>query len=51
MIVYHTSNVDVEKPDVKHSRNNLDFGKGFYVCLLNQKLIDDCLTFITSEDL
>ena len=31
MIVYHGSNVIVDKPDVDHSYRPLDFGKGFYV--------------------
>jgi len=29
MIVYHGSTIEIRKPDLKHSRNNLDFGKGF----------------------
>lgn len=31
MILYHGSCVEVAEPDVAHSRNNVDFGKGFYV--------------------
>lgn len=31
MIVYHASNTIVEKPDTRHSRKYLDFGRGFYV--------------------
>ncbi len=31
MILYHGSFVTVDKPDLKHSRANVDFGKGFYV--------------------
>lgn len=31
MIVYHGSSEIIEKPDVKFSKNYLDFGKGFYV--------------------
>lgn len=30
MILYHGSFITVEKPDLLHSRNNVDFGKGFY---------------------
>lgn len=37
MILYHASNVIVEKPDVAHSRNALDFGKGFYLTLLRDQ--------------
>ncbi len=31
MIVYHGSNIKVDKPDLLHSRKNVDFGPGFYV--------------------
>ena len=31
MLLYHGSNVAVEAPSLKHSRNNLDFGRGFYL--------------------
>lgn len=31
MIVYHGSYVEVENPNISYSRDNLDFGKGFYV--------------------
>lgn len=31
MILYHGSFVVVDKPDLIHSRSNVDFGKGFYV--------------------
>lgn len=29
MILYHGSYTKVETPDLKHSRNNVDFGAGF----------------------
>lgn len=31
MIVYHGSSIAVNKPDVFHSIDSVDFGKGFYV--------------------
>lgn len=31
MIVYHGSSMEIQKPDVDHSKKYLDFGKGFYV--------------------
>jgi hypothetical protein len=31
MIVYHGSNMIVDKPDVSHAFRDLDFGRGFYV--------------------
>ena len=30
MILYHGSYVEVSKPDISHSRLNVDFGRGFY---------------------
>lgn len=35
MIVYHSSYAIVNTPDVLHSREALDFGKGFYVTVMN----------------
>lgn len=37
MIVYHTSNRFFANPDVLHSRDALDFGKGFYVTRLKEQ--------------
>lgn len=37
MKVYHTSNSVIEKPDTVHSRNALDFGRGFYVTKLKEQ--------------
>ena len=31
MRVYHASRCVIERPDTLHSRDNLDFGRGFYV--------------------
>ena len=39
MIVYHSSYTIVDKPDVLHSRDALDFGKGFYVTLLREQAV------------
>lgn len=39
MIVYHSSNMIVDKPDVFHSRNALDFGRGFYVTVLQDQAV------------
>lgn len=30
MILYHGSYLEIPSPDIGHSRNNVDFGKGFY---------------------
>lgn len=39
MIVYHSSYVIVDKPDVFHSREAVDFRKGFYVTVLHQQAV------------
>ncbi len=30
MIIYHTSNMEIRRPDISFSRSSLDFGRGFY---------------------
>ena len=35
--LYHTSNVEVCTPDVLHSREHLDFGRGFYLTSLREQ--------------
>ena len=40
MIVYHGSDRAVSKPDVMHSRKNVDFGSGFYVTPLEKQAIN-----------
>ncbi len=37
MLVYHTSDQRFEHPDIEHSRDALDFGKGFYVTRLYEQ--------------
>lgn len=37
MLVFHTSDQFFDKPDVFHSRDALDFGKGFYVTRLKEQ--------------
>lgn len=39
MIVFHASDSIVLKPDVLHSREALDFGRGFYVTLLHEQAV------------
>ncbi|MEG1009964.1 MAG: DUF3990 domain-containing protein, partial [Clostridia bacterium] len=38
--VYHGSYCEIENPDLKYSRGNLDFGKGFYVTGLREQAIN-----------
>ena len=37
MILYHGSYLEIRKPDLNHSRNNVDFGRGFYVTPLREQ--------------
>lgn len=37
MIVYHGTTKIIEKPDVKHSKKYLDFGKGFYLTTFEEQ--------------
>lgn len=37
MKLYHASNYIIESPDVHHSRELLDFGKGFYLTALEEQ--------------
>lgn len=37
MILYHGSFLEIATPDLKHSRANVDFGRGFYVTPLKDQ--------------
>ena len=37
MRLYHASTSIIEKPDVLHSRDKLDFGKGFYLTTIREQ--------------
>ena len=39
MRVYHASSTIVEKPDVHHSRDRLDFGNGFYLTSIREQAV------------
>ena len=45
MIVYHGSWLEVKNPDLKHSRSDVDFGKGFYVAPLRDQAVKWCGKF------
>ena len=45
MILYHGSFILVDKPDLEHSRQNLDFGKGFYVTPIYMQAKKWCARF------
>lgn len=49
MILFHSSNISVEHPDISHSREYLDFGKGFYLTSLEDQAIKYGNRFIRRE--
>ena len=42
MILYHGSSLEVVKPDLSHSRANVDFGRGSYVTPLYEQAVKWC---------
>lgn len=40
MEIYHSSYIPVESPDIRFSRDFLDFGKGFYLTTLYQQAVN-----------
>ena len=45
MILYHGSYLEIAKPDLKHSRDNVDFGRGFYVTPIYEQAVKWCEKF------
>ena len=45
MILYHGSFLEISKPDLVHSRPNVDFGRGFYVTPLHEQAAKWCGKF------
>lgn len=45
MILYHGSYASVKKPDISFSRDNVDFGKGFYTTPIREQAISWVLRF------
>lgn len=45
MKVYHGSWIEVSVPDLKHSRTDVDFGKGFYVTPIREQAVKWCGRF------
>ena len=39
MKLYHSSTIKVDHPDLDHSRDYLDFGKGFYLTSLREQAV------------
>lgn len=45
MILYHGSYLEIKKPDLMHSRPNVDFGRGFYTTPLYEQAAKWCGKF------
>ncbi|MFW5670505.1 MAG: DUF3990 domain-containing protein [Acetivibrio ethanolgignens] len=45
MILYHGSYIEIPKPDLKHSRANVDFGCGFYTTPVYEQAVKWCGKF------
>ena len=50
MKLYHASNITVEHPDTEHSRNYLDFGKGFYLTTIESQAVKYGNRFLRREE-
>lgn len=49
MRLYHSSNVSIEQPDTFHSRDFLDFGKGFYLTSLREQAVKYAQRFLRRQ--
>ena len=45
MILYHGSYLEIQTPDLVHSRDNVDFGRGFYTTPLYEQAAKWCEKF------
>lgn len=50
MTVYHASKFIIESPDIYHSRDLLDFGKGFYLTSLVEQAKNYAQRFLFQGD-
>ena len=50
MRLYHTSNMEIQHPNIKFSRNYLDFGKGFYLTTLEEQALNYGQRFIRKSE-
>ncbi len=46
MIIYHGSYLEIESPDIVHSRPRVDFGRGFYATPLREQAKNWCEKFL-----
>ena len=49
MKLYHSSNAPVENPDTSHSRDYLDFGKGFYLTSIYEQAVKYAQRFLRRQ--
>lgn len=49
MKLYHSSSVSVAKPDILHSRDYLDFGKGFYLTSIHEQAVRYAQRFLRRQ--
>lgn len=49
MILYHSSDISVTKPDTAHSRDYLDFGKGSYLTSIHEQALRYAQRFIRRQ--
>lgn len=47
--LYHSSDVSVVKPDIIHSRDFLDFGKGFYLTSIHEQAVRYAQRFLRRQ--
>ena len=45
MILFHGSFLEIPRPDLQHSRPNVDFGRGFYTTPLKEQAVKWCGKF------
>lgn len=45
MMLYHGSFIEIRNPDIKHSRENVDFGRGFYATPIYEQAVNWCGKF------
>ena len=45
MILYHGFRIEISQPDLLHSRENVDFGKGFYSTPVYDQAVKWCGKF------
>lgn len=49
MTIYHGSYLEISKPDIIHSRTNVDFGRGFYTAPIYEQAVKWCGKFKRKE--